>query len=318
MPGYDYFLAINNGVGASSLSEITINESKTRLREQLQTSIHYDPTATRNGKQQGFVIVASESYYKSKIEALPGEELYVGDIIYSHGEHWIVRNTRVTSPFQTTGLIWMCNYKFRWQNGTSDIIERWGVLDSGVYSSTRDGDKTAMTADKQFKIYLPYDDDTKYLHMDKRLSTGVIYDSNQQAILNVQRITGVDPVSISYGQGGHLLSLNSRSDDFVAPNDNVELGICDYIAPDSPTPSEFKGTIFGSETIRLGGTRTYTADFDVAEWQVSEISGVTYTANGNSLTLRVARDDDLLGEEISVAGINADGQYARIIVEVID
>lgn len=319
MLGYDYFLAINNGVGSNSLSEIDIAESKARLRQQLQTSIHYDANATRNSKPQGLVLTSSESYYKAKVEALPGDELFVGDMIESRGEHWIMRNTKQTNPFQAQGLAWLCNFEFRWQNATSNIIKRWGVLDSGVYSSTRDGDKTAMTADKQYKILLPHDSDTAKLNMDKRLAIGVIYNKEHQKVLNVLHITGIDPVSVSYGKGAHLLVLNTRSDDFVGPDDNLDLMICDYIAPGgSNTESEFNGSVSGAETIRLGGSRTYTADFDVAEWQVSEMDGVTFVNDGNSLVLRVANNDDLLGEEISVAAINADGKYARIFVEVVD
>ena len=317
MLDYDYFLAINNGIGFSTLSEIDIAESRRRLREQLATSNHFDPAATRNGVTQGLVVTPSESYYKYEVEALPGDELYPGDIIYTAGEHWIVNRTRVASPYQTIGLMWLCNHLFKWQNGTSEVIERWGVLDPGVYSSTRDGDKTAMTADKQYKVYLPYDEDTAKLFIDKRLAVGVMYDRTLKQVLNVQRITGFDPVAWSYGNGAHLLVLNVRSDDFVSPTDSIEQMVCDYIAPDDTPPDVFDGHITGPSVIRLGGMqRGYTADYDVAEWSVTNLRGVNYTVDGNTLTLSVEDIEELLGEEIAVTGITSGGEYARCFVEV--
>ena len=319
MLNYDYFLAVNGGVGSDTLIDVERKSTMNRLRQQLMSSIHYDPRASRNENQQGVIITSGENPYKCKIEALPGDDLCTGDLVHSGDNYWIIWRIKITNPFQKIGTAWLCNHKFRWQNGTSKIIERWGVFDSGVYSSTRDGDKTVMTADKQFKVLLPYDRDTRRLNMDKRLAIGTIFNKEMREVLNVQHITGIDPVSSSYGVGGHLLVLNTRSDDFVGPNDNIEKLICDYIPPeDNYSKPVFKGIVSGSKTIRLGTTRTYAADFDVSEWQVSEIQGVTIYVEGNAVSVETTTDEDLLGEEISIAAIDADGNYARMFAEVVN
>ena len=242
------FKAIQNAVGVDTANEAKVREAKESLKRELITSVHF-MACKRNGEDQSFVVTPSEAYHKYEIEALPDEELYVGDEIECMGEHWIVVKTRVASPFQTIGLMWLCNYHFRWQNFTSDIIERWGVLDSGVYSTTRDGNGDLVTPDKQFKIYFPKDPDTQKLYIDKRLAVEVIYDSRGNEVLNVYRITGFDSISTSYGQGGHLLVLNARSEDYVPSRDSIEEMICDYIEP-QPAPTPQEGSIAGPTKLR--------------------------------------------------------------------
>jgi len=315
---YEYFQAINNGVGSNSLVEIDIAESKRRLRQQLQGSNHYDPEATRNGVTQGLVVTASDSMHKYRVEALPDEELYAGDLIYTHDHYWIVIETRVASPYQTIGIMWLCNHLFRWQNGTSKIIERWGVLDSGVYSSTKDGDKTVETADKQYKIYLPRDNDTIKLYVDKRFATEVIYDQSLKEILNVYAITGVDPTSRSYGNNSHLLVLNARSDDYVAGRDNLTERICDYIAPTGAPYIDEPLIITGSTKIPIGSSRMYAVDCEDPVWFCDYPSGVhMYQFEDGSMMLKIDYNEELVGESFMVEATDgmSDGS---LIVEVID
>ena len=309
------YKAIQNSVGVDTMNDAKIREAKESLKRELITSVHF-MQCKRNGIPQSFVVTPSEAYHKYEIEALPDEELYVGDEIECRGEHWIVVKTRVASPFQTIGLMWLCNYKFRWQSFTPKIIERWGVLDSGVYSTTRDGNGDLVTPDKQFKIYFPKDDETKKLFIDKRLAVEAIYDASGREILNVYRITGYDSISTSYGQGGHLLVLNARSEDYVPGRDSITEMICDYIEPaDEPEPQT--GTIEGNTQIRVGKARTYVADFDVEAWSLeTELSGVHLTPEGNQVKMAVDLSDDLVGEIVTLVA-DGDNTHASLSVEVI-
>lgn len=309
------FKAIQNATGVDTENAARIREAKESLRRELMTSVHF-MACTRNGHEQSFVVTPSEAYHKYEIEALPDEPLFVGDEIECMNEHWIVVKTRVASPFQTIGLMWLCNYKFRWQSFTPDIVERWGVLDSSVYSTTRDGDGNLVTPDKQFKLYFPKDADTAKLFIDKRLAVEVIYDASGKEVLNVYRITGYDSVSSSYGQGGHLLVLNARSEDYVPSRDSIEEMICDYIAP-SDTQPEWDGNISGPSQIRAGKTRSYTADFDVETWSLeSDLPGLALTPDGNTAALSVDLGDDLIGEIVTLVATGAIG-VAKLDVEVI-
>ena len=101
----------------------------------------------------------------------------------------------------------------------------------------------------QYKIYLPIDSDTERLYVDKRLATNVRYDANGKQILEVYKITRVDPTSQAYGKGAHLMLLHCRSDDYVAEHDSVAQRICDYIPPDTAGPSEPEGAADGAPAI---------------------------------------------------------------------
>ena len=324
----DYFRKIQNQYGLDSVNAAVVAEGKMSLRDELMTSVHY-VVGKRNGVDQGFVVTPSEAYHKYEIEALPDEELYVGDEIECFGEHWIVVKTRVGSPFQTIGLMWLCNYKFRWQNHTPTIIERWGVLDSGVYSTTRDGNGDLVTPDKQFKIYFPKDEDTKKLYIDKRLACEVIYDKRGEEILNVYRITGYDSVSTSYGQGGHLLVLNARSEDYVPERDSISEMICDYITPDKPAPPQPEDPeapettvyeIAGPKRVHLGSQREYSVAFADPVWTVACGAGeITHTESNGVLTLKIPNDEDLIGETVQLTAENTTASaWAGMSVEVID
>ena len=286
--------------------------------------------ALRNGMEQEFLITRSEVPEKYKIVAFPDEELNVGDEIEVFGEHWIVYQVRVEDTLQKNGIIWLCNHKFRWQNFSSDIIEKWGVLDSGVYSTTIKGEAEVRYKDKQFKIIFPLDEDTKKLYIDKRLAVDIVYDKFGNEILNVYQITGYDSVGESFGADGHLLILNIRSDEFNRETDNIEELICDYIpnenkeeAPEGILSCDIKGR----SEIRAGSKRTYTSYFEaedtssvIAKWDVSvPDNSITYETNEFSLTLFVPDKEELIGKSVIIRLTDENGLYStdEIAVNII-
>ena len=164
-----YFKAIQGAVGADSAQEVLIRQTKDNLTVGMSTSIG-NAKLKRNGKEQSFVVSQTSVRHKYQITAYPDEELFVGDVIDYADEKWIIVETRIGSPLQKTGLMWLCNINLSFQNGTHDIITRPAVLDSGVYSTTKNGNEELQYVDKQFKLYLPYDDDTKKMFIDKRIA----------------------------------------------------------------------------------------------------------------------------------------------------
>lgn len=271
--------------------------------------------------------------YKYNITTMPGDELYPGDIIEANGEHYIVVQTRSESPVYILGLAWLCNVKFRFQNWSSTIIERWGVLDSGVYSTTTGTDGTITYLKRQFKIYMPSDDDTDKIYIDKRLAVGTMYDQYGNEILEAYVITGRTKFGKGgYGEGAHLLEMNAKSSEEVSVKDNVELLICDYIAPDDDEEEEttelLECAITGRATIRLGKSRTYTGVFydsdgnettiDNPVWRVDAEAGVTYEPDGSNCTVIVPDDENMIGAEIRIVLGDGNVNYknATLIVEV--
>lgn len=287
----------------------------------------YQANCKRNGKPQRFLITRSDMLYRCDITAFPGEELYPGDMIECFGEHWICYQTRVSSDIQVSGIIWLCNHLFRWQNGTPNIVEKWGVLDSGIYSTTKTGGYEINTPDVQYKIYLPLDEDTERFYVDKRLATNVRFDANGKPVLEVYKVTRVDPTSQAYGHGAHLMLLHCRSDDYIAEYDNVENMICNYIPPESSDPPPVTGgkaaAITGRGEIRVGGSRVYSLDPPdafVPVWSVSPaLEGVSLVPDGNTIRVSVADRDALVGQILTLQAEDQSGEYAdcTFTVEVI-
>lgn len=290
----------------------------------------YQPDCTRNGEPQRFLITRSETLYRCEIVAFPGEELYPGDVIECFGENWICYQTSIGNPIQITGTIWLCNHLFRWQNNTSDIIERWGVLDSGVYSTTKTSGYEVNTPDVQYKIYLPLDEDTKKLYVDKRIATNIRYDANMKKILEVYKLTRVDPTSQAYGKGAHLLLLNARSDDYIAGIDNINERICNYIKEDTfidpPDDGDLtQSTIVGRSTIIIGTSRKYTSSMDAGAkpvWSISpDDQNIILTVNDddNSAMISVSDNEEIIGTQITLYVHDENNLYqdAEMKVEVI-
>ena len=330
----NYFKAIQGGVGLSHRKDTEIRFAKRRFADEFRRSVNYIPDAKRNGVIQPILVTGSDSLYKADVTAFPDDELYDGDVIECYGEHWIVMQTRNTNPFYKSGIMWMCNQLFRFQIGSSRIIERWGVLDSGVYSTTLSGDYRLHVLDKQYKVYLPYDEDTRLLAVDKRFATGQGVNIHGEPVLSVYEFTGIDPISKSYEMNGHLLVMNARSDEYVPGVDNYELMICDYIEPDN-TPShedEPISVIDGSKTIGLGKTKEYTARFLDADRIQSEvaipvwtctipqdIAGlITYTITNGKLIISVVDDTSLVGRSVDIELHDTTNWYepANLTVEV--
>ena len=306
------------------------------LQEDFEREYTKNPAYTEvihNGSRQYFLVLRSEVPYRYKLVAPPNTSLLVGDSIVAFGEHWIVFRTRVADTVQITGEMWLCNHLFRWQNFNSDIIERWGVLDDGVYSSTLMGDDSIKSKNKQFKILLPLDDDTRKLYVDKRLAIDKVYDSFGNEILNVYIITGYDSVADNFGTGAHLLTLNIRSDEFLRDKDSIEHLICDYISADTTTtnPELLTCSITGSSYIRLGTNRKYIAKFfDIDGNEVSNItpvwtatpslSGITAANSGNDFIVTVTDNESLSNQTITISLSDPDGLYnsSSISVDIIN
>lgn len=296
------------------------------LRDAINNPSHFK--VKRNGVEEDFLITRSDKTERFKITAFPGNDLNIGDYIEVWGETFLVYETRVQDTLNRTGVIWLCNHLFRWQNFTSDIIERWGILDSGVYSTTIRGETDVRYTNKQFKLLLPLDEDTKKLYIDKRLATDVMYNKNGKEILNVYQITGYDGTSENFGEGSHILYLNLRSDEFNDDIDNLSEKICNYISPtDGSTTEKLNCSIDGSATIRLGTKRKYSAVFydtdgNIVEdiipvWTTSELpEGITLSEKDSKAVFTVVDNVSLLGTIVKLKLTDGEGKYEPAETEI--
>ena len=293
----NYLRTIHRSVGIEDGRDLKISDAQQRIIHDMQTSVNYFEDAKRNGKTQPMVLVPTKTRYKCSFLCLPGDEIYSGDILECNGEHWIVIETNTSNPIQHIGMAWLCNHEFAFQNWTSEVITRYGVLDSGVYSTTSAGDGHVRETDKQFKVYLPFDADTEKLYVDKRIAVDKRYNSYGQEILECYQISGANRVARSYGQGAHLLILELRSDNYSPEHDNVDLLICDYIAPE-PEP---ENKISGNTKVPIGVSRRYSVvaqEGAVLVWSCSDPSIVVdvKAIDPTKATVTVPNDPALIGQ----------------------
>lgn len=330
---YEVYKTYLGGAGATRYQRVA-EQARADLLTHAQDNPDYHGDTKRNDVEQPFILTRGGDKFTYNMVCMPGDELFGGDIIDAFGEKWIVTQARADATTHKTGIMHQCNHLFRFQNFTSDIIERWGWIDQSGYSSTVTGTNQMQKAEEQFAIYLPYDKETAKIFVDKRLASHVGWDKFGQQILVSFKVTSVAPNTFSYNKRDHLLGIKAIRDVYSPTTDSLEEQICDYIAPGQtvptpppPTAEKLPCEVRGFSTLLLGRTRTYQAVFydadgnDVsdsvtADWNYPNINGITYQVDGNQIKVSAAPLDELIGAELTLV-VTAEGhESARLTVEV--
>ena len=253
----------------------------------------YQPNAKRNGETQPIAIKRKDTE-TCEFTVMPGDEMYIGDLIDVLDEKWLVVELHVDEYGMLYGECRMCNLILHFQNGTPHIITKYAILDNGSYTDTTG--KPVSTTDANFICYVSKDEETSKLYVDKRLAIDNILDRDGKEILTVGRITWIDGKSENYGKGAHLLKFRLDNDIFNPDEDSIEHMICNYIVGDTSSNEEDTGAeivkyieISGVDQIRLGTTRTYTASSLVAG-QVVNDTIYQWTSSIDELELIVSED----------------------------
>lgn len=324
---YINYLTING----NSAAQRTLASLQSDYELLMPDNPSYIATAKRNGVTQGCMITRSDDPYKANIVVNPGDDLAVGDDIEAFGEHWLVLEASPMNTFQIKGLMRVCNHLFKWQNHSTTVNEVWGIFDSSTYTSTISGSTNIQFSDRQAQVYLPLNDVTKRLYINKRLAVGTMFDENDEEILAVFDITDVAAVGESYGQHGHLLSIQVRSGKYNDSTDNLVLGLCDYIQSDNSGTSAgtlLKCAIIGRTAIGIGMKRTYTAAMYEVDgvtpdttitpvWSTTpEVTGITASVSNNVLSISVANDEELIGTVVTVNLTDANALYDTAVLNV--
>ena len=328
---YDRFMKIYG----DTLVETTVNQAKETFLLEAVENPGYRPNCTRNGKPQRFLVERTDVPYKAKFVTFPDEEIYPGDVVECDGYIFIIiEPPRFLDRINWAAVGRLSNMTLHWQDFAGNICTSPVCLDAGVYSTTMNGTDTVQAPDKQFKLYLPFNEETATLHLEQRIAVDTRYDKFGNVILECYRITGMSRVARTYGAEGHLLVCELRSSTYSPEHDNVELMICDYRSPkeELPVVTELPCEISGRAKISIGKSQKYTAKFyaqdmspvdDVtAAWDLSALpSSVSAlcVCTDNVLTLKVPKDEDLIGETliIGVSAQDSESYAATMEIEVV-
>lgn len=273
------------------------------ISESLTTSAAYQSNALRNGASQPMVATRIDTN-KCRITVLPGDEMYIGDEIMVFGEEWLCTELYADEYGIMYGEIWMCNHKFVYQGFDGATIVKNAIIDDGSYS--KGSEKSISVVDGTYKCYMTMDTESSLLFIDKRLAIDIISDKDGKPILEVGKIRWIDTKSKNYGTGSHLLYIVLAEDVYNEESDNLELMICNYIAPQSANDKSLKldMVINGKDSIRIGTNRTYKAsligeeaDLGDLVWSIEGDDSIILIPNEASCTVKVPLDDALVGKD---------------------
>lgn len=323
-PQMDYFRAIHNSTGLEHAKDAKVVEYQRQLAYEFDSSINVVHNALRNDIPQDFIITDTEE--GCELIARPGETFNIGDIIYYNTMHWLVIDVNFNDDLRRSGEMVRCNRQIRWQNQyTGEIIERWCLVTKPYTSNIAEG-MAITTSNREFKIQIPYDEETILVDLDHRFLLEVI-DGKPKAYA----ATSIDAQTNRYQdiEGGFLI-WNLSQCEYNPETDNTELMIANYFEP--KTTPEPTGNLFciinGRDTIREGMSRKYNVVFydtngeitetPVAVWTVDP-STLAYTVSNGILELSLSEGELPIGSVITLSVTDTTGAYstAELKVEVI-
>lgn len=303
MDGYsvnNYWLKRNK----DTISDGEINLVSDTIRNSIAYSSSFQQNAKVNGVEFGLAVTRNETN-KCKVTLLPGDKIHIGDTIEVLDETWLCTDIRTDEYGASYGIITLCNYEFVYQDIRGRVINKKAVVENGSYY--KGDDKAISVIDGTYKCYLPIDEDTSCLYIDKRLAIGTAYDQNGEEILEVGKVTWIDRITFNRGEGSHLLFMSLTRDVYNKERDNKDLLICDYVRDGDASFSEQSHLVInGKDSIRIGTSRTYSvmvSDGEESlvndlEWSVSDVDGITLTQSGTSCVVNVPLKEALIGAEI--------------------
>ena len=233
-----------------------------------------------------------------------------GMYVYFDNAFWLITGYPSNNKSYEKATLDICQYKLKWQNSNGDIIERWGNFTSASkYDDGLQDGKTIILSSDNLNILLPNDEESlglayKRVFVDSKLLPEKVY-----------VISRTDDVLYDFGEHGGIISFITDKTEFDPSKDNQELGICDYIPPTLPEENDettiLNGVISGSDSLKLGFTRTYAATVtdkvgnniswsdDDFYWNIYPAKDVVLNIDKNKVSI-LAEDESLIGSTIRI------------------
>ena len=300
-------------INGSTKRERDLNKLQNDIISKSVDSLSYK-TVFINNIERHLMIDKNTKLSTKSIKTLPNEKIDLGNLVVWNDINWLVTEIDLDDEVYTKGTISLCNWLFKWQDLSGNILTRNSVvLNASQYNSGVDENKTLTLGSNQFMVYLPLDDDTLKLSYDKR----VFIDNNYKI---PYKITRPDNVSTSYNGDGLIVLIMSQ--DVLSDGDRPDLGLCNYFEPVIQPSTTCEITYANSPTIYVGGNaKTFTTIFKDSEgniltdisaiWStdisVADQTKILFTDKGNNTcTLKAINDMSLIGKvvRLSVTDIN--------------
>lgn len=218
-----------------------------------------------------------------------------GMYIFFENRYWLIDGYPGNNGSYEKATSVLCQYNLRWQNAKGEILERWCSLTSASkYDVGENGNNTILLTSNNYSIKIPYDE--KVIELEGKR---VFIDKRKTKPTKVFKLTRDDDVLYDYGDEYHgsILNLIADKDEFNPTSDNQELRICDYSsiqstpnAPTTPT-EEIVVSIVGSDTIRVGKTKSWCVEFKDKNGNNVEVDDWKWNIKADFDTSKLARQE---------------------------
>lgn len=222
-----------------------------REKEALIAQFEKVPSAKNtlvDGELKKMIVSSTQVLNEKTFVLMPGDTIKIGDIVVWENLHWLVVELDFDNTIAYKGRITQCNRQIRWQNPvTKDIIERWCLMTKPYTSNVTNGTQISVS-NREYKVQIPYDDETKLVDLDKRFMLELINGKPR-----TYSCTSVDQQTNVYQdlENGFIV-WNLSQDEACHQNDNVDLMVCDYVQGDGDQENPNIYMISGMDVLRAG------------------------------------------------------------------
>ena len=337
-----YFQKINNTYGSKSKQEVDLYLLNKHVDDRFADTIDYH-VVKRNGEPFELLIIkdTDNNTFKKKIKSKHSTPFNLGDYIEWNNQIWLVTLLDSNDKTYHSGYMYLCTVPLRWQNAKGEIVERWAYSeDFTKYSSGISSNNTTTVGDNQYGLTLPIDEETKTLKRDMRFPID-FDDAEEPEIYKLTNRKVMLNNNSYFDRGGTMIAtmsfneLNKSTDKRVAMPDGREVWICNYTDPTTPENDDettilsgaITGTISGNKNLKVGFSRTYTANLvdedgnavewsDEFSWNIVGDIDVGLTENGNQIELLVD-DEELVDSTFFLQILNVDSVITQVEITVV-
>lgn len=321
---------INTMYGATQKEQITYR-TKRRINQLSRKNPSFKTVTFDNEERQLAIISQQKNDPHTKtVCAMPDEQIFEGQIFVWNKSHWIICDIDVDSDLYMRGTAHWCNLLLRWQNENAEIIERW------CYSSVNTSDGKAVGSiinltDGYYKLYLPLDDETRKLKINKRFLIDIDHTKpTAYELVNVDVVTSIFDEEEKNG----IVIINVEKSERADDRDNYELMIADYFEIDPDREVGINSSIeFGdSPNIKAGGYyKSFIPHFYNDEGEEIESEAVWNVTildeyqeyfetkiKDNVLMIKAQDKRNIIGTQIKIELFNEQGQahselYSKVV-----
>ena len=338
----EHYMKIQNAYGTKSKREKDLVKVNRNMKQHFNDTFDTEEVVI-NGQPKELMIIkdTDNNTFKKKIKSVHDEPLNLGDYVEWNGQIWLITLVDVDDKTWNRGYMYLCTVPLRWQNAKGEIVERWAYSeDFTKYSSGISSNNTTTIGDNQYGLTLPIDEETKILKRDMRFPID-FDDAEEPEIYKLTNRKVMLNNNSYFDRGGTMIAtmsfneLNKSTDKRVVMSDGREVWICNYT--ESTTPEEddkttilsgtITGTISGNKNLKVGFSRTYTANLvdeegntlewsDEFKWNVVGDIEASLTEN-NAIATLLVDDEALVDEMFKLTLCQGDKMLDEIVITIV-